>query len=107
MSCYFFPGATRSLHFTTVNSLTFADIGAAERTGASTLAAMAQQLGFTLGVSFAALALGVSQRWPVAHSLAIPDFRNAFVAAALLMAAAVTWALRLPRDAGVEVAGRA
>jgi MFS family permease len=100
-------GMTRSMHFTTVNTLAFADIAPAERAGASTLAAMSQQLASTLGVAFAALALSVSQYWRGAHAPGLADFRYALWAAAAVMLAATLWTLRLPRDVGAEVAGRA
>jgi EmrB/QacA subfamily drug resistance transporter len=100
-------GMTRSMHFTTVNTLAFADIAPAERAGASTLAAMGQQLASTLGVAFAALALGLSQHWRGARAPGLADFRHALWAAAAVMLAATLWTLRLPRDVGAEVSGRA
>lgn len=100
-------GMTRSMHFTTVNTLAFADIAPAERAGASTLSAMTQQLAFTLGVAFAALVLAISQQLRGAHGLVLADFRHAFLASAVLMLAATLWTLRLPAGAGAEVAGRA
>jgi EmrB/QacA subfamily drug resistance transporter len=100
-------GMTRSMHFTSVNTLAFADISPSERAGASTLAAMVQQLAFTLGVTFAALMLALSEHARAAPSLGFTDFRVAFVGAGALMLAATLWTLRLPRGAGAEVAGRA
>jgi EmrB/QacA subfamily drug resistance transporter len=100
-------GMTRSMHFTAVNTLAFADIAPQERAGASTLAAMTQQLAFTLGVAFAALVLALSQQSRAAPMLALADFRVAFLAAGILMLVATLWTLRLPPSAGAEVAGRA
>jgi EmrB/QacA subfamily drug resistance transporter len=100
-------GMTRSMHFTTVNTLAFADIAPAARAGASTLSAMGQQLASTLGVAFAALALALSQYARAAHGPALVDFRHALWAAASLMLIATLWTMRLPRDVGAEVSGRA
>jgi hypothetical protein len=99
-------GMTRSMHFTTVNTLAFADIAPSERAGASTLSAMGQQLASTLGVAFAALALALSQRWRAAPAPALADFQHALWAAAIAMLIATFWTLRLPRNVGAEVSGR-
>jgi EmrB/QacA subfamily drug resistance transporter len=100
-------GMTRSMHFTTVNTLAFADIAPAERAGASTLSAMAQQLASTLGVAFAALALALSQHWRGTRAPELADFRYALWSAAAVMLIATLWTLRLPRDVGAEVSGTA
>lgn len=98
-------GMTRSMHFTTVNTLAFADIAPSERAGASTLSAMAQQLASTLGVAFAALALALSQHAGGAPSPRLADFQHALWIAAAVMLGATLWSLRLPRAAGAEVSG--
>lgn len=99
-------GMTRSMHFTTVSTLAFADIAPAERAGASTLSTMGQQLASTLGVTFAALVLALSQRWRAAPVPALADFHHALWAAAVTMLIATLWTLRLPRNVGAEVSGR-
>ena len=102
----FIAGLTRSMHFTTVSSLAFADIAADQRAGASTLSAMTQQTSATLGVAFAALALALFRNLRGASDLALSDFQNALLTGAALMAVASVWALRLPPDAGAEVSGK-
>jgi len=99
-------GMSRSMHFTTANTLAFADIAPAERAGASTLSTMSQQLASTLGVAFAALALALSERWRGAHAPVLADFQHALWAAAVAMLIATLWTLRLPRNVGSEVSGR-
>jgi EmrB/QacA subfamily drug resistance transporter len=101
-----FAGMTRSMYFTTVNTLAFADIGTAERAGASTLAAMTQQVASTVGVAVAAVVLALSARARAVHGLRLEDFRHAFWVAGVVMLLASLWTLRLPRDAGAEVSGR-
>jgi uncharacterized membrane protein len=100
-------GMTRSMHLTSVSTLAFADLAPSERAGASTLASMAQQLAFTLGVAYGALVLALSQQARHASHLQLPDFRAAFIAAGAVMLLGTLWTLRLPQGAGAEVAGRA
>ncbi|MBK8738689.1 MAG: MFS transporter [Betaproteobacteria bacterium] len=102
----FLAGMTRSMHFTSVSTLAFADMPPTLTPGATTLAAMAQQVAGALGVAVAALALGLFQSFRNGAQLSLSDFQNAHLAAAGLMAIAVVWALRLPRDAGAELSRR-
>jgi len=99
-------GMTRSMHLTSVNTLAFADIAPSLRAGASTLSAMAQQLAFTFGVAYGALILALSQQARHSTRLELTDFRSAFIASGVLMLLATLWTLRLPANAGAEVAGR-
>jgi EmrB/QacA subfamily drug resistance transporter len=99
----FAAGMTRSMNFTTTATLAFADVPAAVRASATTLAAMAQQAANAIGVAAAAIALSVSQLARDGAGLALVDFRNALLASALLMALAIAWATRLPADAGREL----
>ena len=102
----FIAGMTRSMHFTTVSTLAFADIAADQRAGASTISAMAQQVAATLGVAFAALGLAMFQNLRGSPSLALADFQRALLCGAGLMALAALWSLRLAPGAGSEVSGR-
>lgn len=99
----FVAGMTRSMHFTSMATLAFADVDAAHRPGATTLAAMAQQVAGAIGVAVAALALGLFQALRGAQHLALGDFQRALFAASVLMAVAVLWSQRLPRNAGAEL----
>jgi hypothetical protein len=102
----FAAGMTRSMNFTSMSTLAFADVPEQMRPGATTLAAMAQQASNALGVATAALALGLFQTIRAGAQLALADFQNALLASAGLMAVAVLWALRLPADAGAELSRR-
>ncbi len=99
-------GATRSMGLTTINTLAFADIASDAIGGANTLFNMFQQLGFGLGVALGALALRAAERWRPAGALhaTVPEFRVAFALVSLAGLAAALDALRLPADAGAEVA---
>jgi len=99
----FVAGMTRSMHFTSMATLAFADVDATRRPGATTLFAMAQQVAGAVGVATAALALGVFQTMRAGQQLTLADFQHALFAAGALMAAAVAWSQRLPRNAGAEL----
>jgi EmrB/QacA subfamily drug resistance transporter len=102
----FAAGMTRSMNFTSMSTLAFADVPAQMRASATTLAAMAQQAANAVGVASAALALGFFQTIRASALLALSDFQNALFVAAGLMAVAVLWSLRLPPDAGAELSRR-
>ena len=99
-------GATRSLGLTTINTLAFADIAPDAMGGANTLFNMGQQLGFGFGVALGAVALRIGEAWRPAGALhATPaEFRVAFALVGVAALAAAADALRLPADAGAEVA---
>jgi hypothetical protein len=99
-------GMSRSMNFTTVNTLAFADVSAEQRAGASALATMFQQVAMTLGVAFAAFALGASQMLRASPSLELADFRYVWFAIAALMALATAGALRLDPSAGATITGK-
>ncbi|MEP6944021.1 MAG: MFS transporter [Betaproteobacteria bacterium] len=100
----FVAGMTRSMHFTSTSTLAFADVSDAHRAGATTLWAMAQQFGNVLGVAIAAFVAGISQTLRGGAPLSLADFHWALYASAGMMAVAVLWLLKLPRDAGAELA---
>jgi EmrB/QacA subfamily drug resistance transporter len=102
----FAAGMTRSMHFTSMATLAFADIPEHVRPGATTLAAMAQQAAGAVGVAVGALALGIAQTLRAEPHLSLGDFQVALFASAGLMAVAVLLALRLPADAGAELSRR-
>ena len=98
-------GLTRSMQFTALNTLAFADIGAPQRSSAATLSSMLQQMAMLFGVAIAAAILNLSQ---IVRGEAVPDladFRITFVAIGLLGLAAAMRFLVLPANAGTEVSG--
>ena len=87
----FAAGCFRSMQFTSLNTLTFADIPDSQRSSATTLSAMAQQLSTGLGVAVAAMALNVSLSVLAGPtgSLGAIDFRVAFAVVALIAFVAI------------------
>jgi EmrB/QacA subfamily drug resistance transporter len=102
----FVAGATRSMQFTALNTLTFADVGDVHRSASSTLSSMMQQVGLALGVATAALLLRFAQGSHGGKALSGGDFQVAFIGCAACAVVAVVLTLRLAHDAGDEVSGR-
>ncbi len=99
-------GLTRSMHFTSLATLAFADISPGQRAGASALVSTMQQVAMAVAVAFAATALALFVDLRGGSDLVLADFRHALFAAAALMAVGALLALRLPKDAGAEVSRR-
>lgn len=96
----FVAGATRSLQFTGLNTLTFADVDEHDQAAASTFFSMTQQVSMALGVAVAAILLGVTP-----SPLTQVDFTVAFAVTAAVALVGALLMLRLPRDAGQAVTG--
>ena len=100
----FTSGLTRSMQFTVLNTLSFADIPPPRMSGASTLASVAQQMSLGMGVALGAAMLHlVTLRHGGPPDLA--DFHLVFVGVAVLMLAGLPPFIRLPRAVGAEVSG--
>ncbi|MBX9933645.1 MAG: MFS transporter [Methylobacterium sp.] len=99
-------GCVRSLQFTCVNALAYADVETRDMSAATSLASVAQQLSLSLGVSIGALALESAAGWDGRTTIAAADFWPAFVAVALISATSFLVFLRLSPDAGSEVSGQ-
>jgi len=99
-------GFFRSLQFTGVNTLAYADIAPERMSRASSLAAMAQQVGVTLGVGVAAVTLNLSMTLRGASALSITDITSGFVVVGLLCALSYFSFRRLHPAAGDALNGR-
>ena len=102
-----FAGMTRSMQFTALNTMAFADIPQAARTGASTMATMMFQIASALGVAVATVALSTSQTLSGSPHLTQADFEAALLVCAVLMAGSALWLLRLPHGAGARAISNA
>ncbi len=100
----FLAGLSRSMQFTALNTVGFADISpAAQRSSASTLSSMLQQLSMVLGVAVAAAVLSVFQTLRRGISVSLVDFRWAFIAIGAIGMLASLRFRGLEKDAGSEV----
>lgn len=101
-------GASRSLQFTALGTLAFADVPKPMMSAANTLFSVAFQLAIGLGVALGAVALRASGHLlgeGAAPSLA--TFHGAFGIIGVLTVATALAGLRLAGDAGASVSGRA
>ncbi|MFA9438985.1 MFS transporter [Uliginosibacterium sp. sgz301328] len=101
----FIAGLTRSMQFTSLATLTFADIDGPQRNAAATLSTMTQQISMVLGVAVSALVIKMSQAWHGTTGTGLADFRAAFVAVGVLSIISALMFVRLPHDAGADVSG--
>jgi EmrB/QacA subfamily drug resistance transporter len=107
MALLLFGGFFRSLEFTSLNVIGYADLDAAMVSRATSFSAVVQQLSLSMGVALGAGVLEfVRHAHGEAHVVAI-DFQWAFLAVAGVSALSVLSFLRLPADAGAVLAGRA
>ncbi|MER9619180.1 DHA2 family efflux MFS transporter permease subunit [Mesorhizobium sp. M0207] len=98
-------GLSRSMQFTALNTLAFADVASQQRSSAATLSSMLQQIAMLFGVAVAAALLNLSQIARGAAALDLVDFRLAFVAIGAIGLVASCRFLALPKAAGAEVSG--
>jgi len=100
-----FAGASRSMQFTGLTMVTFADVSPAQRQPAAVVSALTQQIGMGGGVAVGALLLTFSQRLHGSAALTAQDFRAALVLAGVLSGLAVLSYMSLAADAGDEISG--
>jgi EmrB/QacA subfamily drug resistance transporter len=96
-------GFFRSLQFTAMQALTFADVPPERLSRATSLGSMMQQLAQSFGVAFGALILHLAVAFRGGAMLGAEDFLPAFIGIALLSLASVLLFLPLAADAGAEV----
>jgi EmrB/QacA subfamily drug resistance transporter len=99
-------GFFRSLQFTALGTLAYADVPNPMMSGASTLSSMAQQLFLSLGVALGAMLLHISLGTRGAAHLSAHDFTPAFVVMGVLAMLSSLLFLPLEYHAGDEVSGR-
>jgi hypothetical protein len=100
-------GFFRSLEFTAVNSLAYADIGDKEMSKATSFASVGQQLSMSAGVAVGALVLEFERMGRETHEVVASDFPAAFLVVAAFAASSALVFLRLPKTAGSSLATRA
>jgi EmrB/QacA subfamily drug resistance transporter len=100
-------GCLRSLQFTSLNALVYAE-GGPDRLGlASSVASLVQQLPTAMGVTVGSYALGVASAATGLPEMSTVNFALAFVAVGLVSASAWFAFRQLAPEAGAEMSGRA
>jgi MFS family permease len=99
-------GFFRSLEFTSLNTIAYADVDNRRMSRATSLVAVAQQVSISVGVAIGALAVDLTL-WAHGHTtITAADFQPAFIAIAVISACAFFLFVRMPDDAGAELARR-
>jgi EmrB/QacA subfamily drug resistance transporter len=99
-------GFFRSLQFTSVNAVSYADVPPGRMSLATSFASAAQQLSLTIGVGTGALLLHLAAAARGSATAAAADFPPAFLVVAAIALVSVFWFARLPADAAAELSGR-
>jgi EmrB/QacA subfamily drug resistance transporter len=105
--CY---GLSRSMQFTTLATLAYADVNERQKGSASTLWSAAQQMTIGMGVALGALCLRISSALhgrAAGQSFVVGDFRFGFVTAGALVLLSTIGYFRLPANAGSAIGGGA
>ena len=99
-------GFLRSLQFTSLSAITYAEVEPRQVGSATGMASVGQQVSVSLGVAVGAMAVEVSE-WARGHSVPeTSDFAAAFVVVGLMSMVTSLLMFRLPADAGDEMSGR-
>jgi hypothetical protein len=105
LSVLLIGGCFRSLQFTGLNALSYADVSNREMSSATSLSSVAQQLSLSMGVTIGAFALESVNAFHGGRTLAAGDFWPAFALVGLISASSALWMAQLAPDAGAEVSG--
>ena len=100
-------GFFKSLEFTSINSLAYADIDTKALSRATSFASVAQQLSLSAGVAIGALVLEFERMGRDHAAVNAGDFPLAFLIVAALAASSALIFMSLPKDAGASLAARA
>jgi EmrB/QacA subfamily drug resistance transporter len=100
-------GFFRSLEFTALNALSFAEIEPRDMSRATSFSSVGQQLSQSVGVAIGAAGLELARATHGGGALQAGDFTLAFYAVAAVSAVSVFYFLPLRPTAGDELAGRA
>jgi Na+/melibiose symporter-like transporter len=100
-------GCFRSLQFTSLNAITYAEVDSQRMGQASSLAGMMQQLSLSLGVAIGGYLLELVGFVGGRPATDVVNFYFAFLGVGLIAASSSLVMWRLPRNAGSEMAGRA
>jgi len=99
-------GFFRSLQFTSLNGMAYADIEQEQMSKAATTSSMAQQLVQSIGIGLSATLLHALMVWRGETRLTAEVVSPVFIVSGAVTLISIFWFLRLPKDAGDEMNGR-
>jgi len=99
-------GFFRSLQFTAINTLAYAEVETGQMSRATTLVSVNQQLAISAGVAIGAFSVESTMLVRHVHELDASVFAPAFVVVAIISAVSAYFFWQMPDDAGHEISGR-
>lgn len=100
-------GFFRSLQFTAINTIAYADVDPPRMSRATTLVSVTQQLAMSAGVAVGAFSVEMTMMLRKGGGdLVASDFAPAFIVVAMISASSAIFFYMMPSDAGHEVSGR-
>jgi EmrB/QacA subfamily drug resistance transporter len=106
LAILFVGGFFRSLQFTCINAISFAEIDQPEMSQATSFTSAFQQIALSVGITVGASILQLSLAIRHSQTLQAWDFVPAFLIVGFIGGISFVSFARLPKDAGEEVAGR-
>src|SRR5262249_19746120 len=99
-------GFFRSLEFTSLNTIAYADVDNRRMSRATSLVAVAQQVSISVGVAIGALVVDLTLWARGRDTITAADFQPAYLIIAVIAGCASFIFARMPADAGAELARR-
>jgi EmrB/QacA subfamily drug resistance transporter len=99
-------GFFRSLQFTAINTVAYAEVEPSQMSRATTLVSVNQQLAISAGVAVGAFSVESTMAWRHLADLNADVFAPAFVVVSVISAASAWFFWQMPDDAGHEISGR-
>jgi hypothetical protein len=99
-------GFFRSLQYTSLNTIAYADMDQRYMSRATSLVAVSQQLSISVGVAIGAALVELTLRLRGATTITAADFQPAWIAVSLISATSAVLFWSMPADAGAEVSRR-
>ena len=99
-------GFFRSLQFTAINTLAYAEVEPAQMSRATTLVSVNQQLAVSAGVAVGAFSVEMTLAFNHTNELIASDFAPGFIVVAIISTISSYFFFEMPADAGYQVSGR-
>jgi EmrB/QacA subfamily drug resistance transporter len=99
-------GFFRSLQFTAINTVAYAEVDPAQMSRATTLVSVNQQLAISAGVAVGAFSVEATMMLRHVSELTAAEFPPAFIVVAIISAVSAYFFWQMPDDAGHEISGR-
>jgi EmrB/QacA subfamily drug resistance transporter len=99
-------GFFRSLQFTAINTVAYAEVEPAQMSRATTLVSVNQQLAISAGVAVGAFSVEATMMLRHVSELTAAEFPPAFIVVAIISAVSAYFFWQMPDDAGHEISGR-